>query len=342
LSNLRFEHDAPAARVLFGGGRFAEVAAEALRLGSRVLLVASGSQAARAEELAAALGDARAATILGVREHVPAETADEARRRAAESGADVVVALGGGSAIGLAKAIALTARLPILAVPTTYSGSECTRIWGISAGGRKQTGSDPVVAPRTIVYDPDLTHGLPPATTAASGMNAVAHCAEALWLERAMPFSDALATAGLARLASGLRRAVAAPDDAPAREEALAGAWLAGCALAAVGTGLHHKLCHVLGGLGLPHGPTHAVLLPSVAEAVGGRASRTIARSLGEGDDGAAALHALAAALGTPTSLGELGLEHERLPEAADEAAAAGVAPRDVVLAILERAFDRG
>jgi maleylacetate reductase len=182
MSRLRFDHDALSGRVLFGAGRLAELPAELERLGSRrPLLVAASSQA----ETAARFETAAAGVVRGASQHVPVEEAEAARRAAADTGADGLVALGGGSAIGLAKAVALTAGLPLVAVPTTYSGSEMTTIWGLSEGGRKTTGRDPAVLPRTVIYDPELTRSLPAHVAGPSGMNALAHAAESLWVAAA-------------------------------------------------------------------------------------------------------------------------------------------------------------
>src|SRR6185437_4454247 len=247
-NGLMLVHESPARRVLFGAGSVAAVPEEVERLGAtRVLLVGSGSQAALVARIRDDLGARAVATIDRVRVHVPVELAEAARAQARSLEADCLVSIGGVSAVGLAKAVALTAGLPIVAVPTTYAGSELTEVWGITEEGRKRTGRDPLVAPRAVVYDPELTYSLPAPVTAASGMNALAHCVEALWGPRAAPVTDACALEGIRRLAAGLRGAVARPLDAAARASALAGAWLAGEAFAAGGA-LHHTLCHVLGG----------------------------------------------------------------------------------------------
>ena len=240
----------------------------------RPLVIAGRSQAAHADRLLAAVG--AGGSIIGVRVHVPAAHAEVARARATELAADCLVSIGGGSAVGLAKAVALSHGLPIAAVPTTYAGSELTTVWGITEEGRKTTGRDPGVAPRLVVYDPELTYDLPAAVTAASCMNAVAHCVEALWAAGATPLTDAAAAEGLRRLAAGMRASLERPRDPAARATALAGAWLAGEAFAAGGA-LHHKLCHVLGGMfDLPHAELHAALLPihgglPAARGAGGR-----------------------------------------------------------------------
>ena len=186
------------------------------------------------------------------------------------AGADAVLAIGGGSTTGVAKAVALTTRLPVVAVPTTYSGSEVTPTWGLTEDGRKTTGVDVAVLPRTVVYDPELTVSLPAGLAVASGLNAMAHCVEAMWAPRRNPVSTVVAEEGVRSLATGLSAVgtdTVGTDGGglPAATDLLRGAYLGGTAFAGAGSGLHHKLCHVLGGaFDLPHAPTHAVVLPHV------------------------------------------------------------------------------
>ncbi|MGF1664325.1 MAG: maleylacetate reductase [Kineosporiaceae bacterium] len=327
-----FTYDALPGRVVFGAGAArTALAGEVERLGAtRVLVVAGPAEAALADALAAPLGNRVAGRFDRVRQHVPAEIAAAARERAAELGADLLLSVGGGSTTGTAKAVAMTARLPILAVPTTYAGSEMTPVWGLtettSGGTRKTTGVDRAVLPAVVVYDPELTYSLPVDLTVASGLNAMAHCVEAFWAPRANPVTDALAADGVAALARGLPRLLADGADPSGRHDALYGAWLAGAAFAAAGSGLHHKICHVLGGAyDLPHAPTHAVVLPrvlAVNEPGAPDAARRIAHALGRdgagGRGAAAALLDLERALGAPASLAEAGLAEADLPAAAD------------------------
>jgi maleylacetate reductase len=344
-------YEALPGRVVFGAGAVCQVAAEVERLGAtRALLIAGLLEPGTVERLQADLGQRYAGTIGEVAQHVPADFAASARKRAAALGADCLVALGGGSATGLAKAVALETGTPIVAVPTTYAGSEMTPIWGITSGARKDTGRDPRVLPRTVVYDPELTVSLPPLASAASGMNALAHCAEAIWTAAANPVTDAVATEGIALLAAGLRGSVREPGDLEARATALRGAWLGGTALAVGGTGLHHKICHVLGGtFGLPHAEVHAIVLPWVVdhyrEAAPGALAR-IARAL-DAADAVAGLRELASDLGLSAGLADLGLREGDLDLAAELAAAS--APRvpaptseGEIRAILERAMAGG
>lgn len=285
------------------------------RLGGRAaLLVGTPSAAALAEELAAALGERVGGRFEGVRPHVPAAVAAAAVAAARECGADSVICLGGGSAIGTAKAVARETDLPILAVPTTYSGSEATPVWGLTQDGRKQTGSDPRVLPKAVLYDPELTVSLPAAVTAASGMNALAHCIEALYAPGRNPVTALIAAAATRALAAALPAAVERPGDVEARAGALYGAYLAGSAFAVAGSGLHHRICHVLGGAhDLPHAETHAVLIPHVVafqESAAPEPMARIAAALGAapGEPASAVLHELAARLGAPLALRDVGL----------------------------------
>src|SRR2546423_5583171 len=248
-------------RVVFGIGSVRNLPAEVERLGARrVLLVSTPGRAAMVRAVSGFLN------VAGVFDravmHTPVEAANEARELANSIKADCCVVVGGGSTIAFGKAIALTSGLPILAVPTTYSGSEMTNIWGLSEGGAKKTGRDPRVMPKTVIYDPELTLGLPAAVSAASGMNAIAHCVEALYAHDGNPIISLMAEEGIRALASALPKIISSPKDLEARSHALYGAWLAGTTIGTTSVALHHKLCHVLGGFGLPHAETHSIVLP--------------------------------------------------------------------------------
>lgn len=309
-----FTYDQLPARVVFGvdTARTALVP-EVDRLGARrVLAIASTRDSARVAAVLAPLRERVVGTFTQVREHVPLATAEAARAAAKTADADLLLAIGGGSTVGAAKAVALTARLPIVAVPTTYAGSEVTPVWGLTENERKTTGVDPAVLPRVIIYDPTLTATLPPDLAAASGFNALAHAVEAMWAPRRNPVSTAVAGEAVERLAAGLRTG----DPA----ELLCGAWLGSSAFAVAGSGLHHKLCHVLGGtFGLPHARTHAVVLPHVLafNAPGAPdVAERIARALGT-DDAVAGLRALADEHGIPRGLRALGMPETAIAEAA-------------------------
>jgi maleylacetate reductase len=336
-----FTHDQPPARIVFGPGTLDRLDDELERLAVRRAVVVHGrSTAAAAARLT---GERWAGAISEVRRHVPVELAERARERAAELGADGLVALGGGSAIGLAKAVALTAKVPIVAVPTTYSGSEMTPVYGLSEGGRKRTGRDEAVRPRTVIYDPELSRDLPLAVSGPSAMNALAHCVDALWAKGATPVTTLLAEGGARAVREGLDGIVAAADDLDARGQLLYGASLAGWAFGIVGTALHHTTCHVLGGMfDLPHAETHSAVLPQVAArnapAVPGPAAR-LAAALGA-DDLATGAFDLAERAGSPTSLRALGLREQDLDEAAAAVAEAAGELREAARALLQRAWE--
>jgi maleylacetate reductase len=315
-----FTFEAQASRVVFGEGCLAQLPHEVERLSaSRVMLIATpgrASLAARAREL---IGDNVVEIFERAVAHVPQDIAKLARQGATESSVDVLVALGGGSAIGVAKAIALTTSLPIIAIPTTYGGSEMTPIWGLTEEGRKETGRNQRVQPRVVIYDPQLTLTLPARTTASSGLNAMAHCIEALYASDANALTAAAAREGLKLLASALPRLAAAGEDREQRSAALRGAWLAGYSLGTVQMALHHKLCHTLGGaFNLPHADTHAVLLPYTAaynRDAAPDAMRMAAETLGV-EDTPSELLALAQTIDAPLSLRELGMREEDIDKA--------------------------
>lgn len=324
---LEFRYQALPGRVVFGAGAARrELADELDRLAAkRVLLVTGGSAEKTARELAGPLGERVVTVFAGVRPHVPLRVAEAARALAASVEADALLAIGGGSAVGTAKAIALTTGLATLAVPTTYAGSEMTSVWGLTENNRKITGTDPRVLPATVIYDPELTVGLPAKTSTASGLNAMAHCVEAFWAPGRNPVSTLAAREGIRALAEALPRVRHDPD---AREGLLYGAYLAGSAFAVAGSGLHHKICHVLGGAyNLPHSLTHAVVLPHVLAfnaPCAPEAAAAIADSLG-GENGGngggnpvALLRALNSELGIPCGLRELGLRADQVFEAAE------------------------
>ena len=312
-------YEALPGRVVFGVGALDRLSEELARLGARrVLLVASKRVA---DDLAERLGDRHAATCSEIVQHVPVEVAERATALAREVAADALVAVGGGSAVGLAKAVALDLAIPIVAAPTTYAGSELTTIYGLSQDGRKRTGRDSRVLPKVVLYDPALTRSLPPQVAGPSGMNALAHGVEAFYGPGANPISTALAVEGIRDLAAGLPQAVERPEELEGRTQTLRGAWLAGAALAVAGTGIHHQICHVLGGaFGLDHGGMNAVLLPHTVRFVTPAVPREMARvaaALGAAD-AAAGCSDLARRIGAPTSLAALGLAGTDLDRAAE------------------------
>lgn len=313
-----FVHVGLPSRIILGPGTLDQVPVETA--GLKVLLIATKSARDSADLVELALGDAFAGRIDEVRQHVPKEMADAARAKAREVGATGIVAIGGGSAIGLAKAIALTAEIPIIAVPTTYSGSEMTPVWGETEGGSKTTGTDLKVLPRTVIYDPLLSRDLPLDVTAASVANALAHCVEATWTDKADPITEVTAAESARALREGLLQVPKNPKDLDARSNLLYGASLAGSAMATAGTGIHHKLCHLLGGTyNLPHAETHAAVLPQVTALNAPAVPRAKARleAALEVDDLAAGLFDLFTQAGVPTSLKKLGLTETQARDAA-------------------------
>jgi maleylacetate reductase len=305
--SVRFDHSTLGQRVLFGDGAAVENATQALRsLGSlRVALIADGFAGAVADGIAAE--NPVVARISDIVQHVPMERAVEAVEVVQSSGADALVTIGGGSSTGLGKILALWTGLPIIAIPTTFAGSEATDVWGVTENGRKTTGSDPRVLPRAIVYDVSLLSGLPVESAVASGLNALAHAVDGFWAPRADPI-----------------------------------AYLAAVAFASAGSGMHHKICHVLGGAyNLPHAEMHAVVLPYVTQfnaSAAPDAARRVSDALG-GTPAASGLWRLRDELGAPPSLAAIGLREEDIGPAADLVVAAipPSNPRPVDRADIER-----
>lgn len=300
-------------RVIFGAGTVAQVAAELERIGARRALVLStpGRAEAQAQTIAASLGDHAAGVFAGAVMHTPVVVTERALAVVEERAADALVAIGGGSTTGLAKAIALRTDLPQIVLPTTYAGSEMTPILGETGDGRKTTRQDPRILPEIVIYDVELSLDLPVAVAAVSGINAIAHAVEALYARERNPVTSLMAEDGIAALAAALPRIAQAPRDRAARSEALYGAWLCGVCLGTVGMALHHKLCHVLGGaFGLPHAETHTIVLPHAVAynaPAAPLAMARVARAL-RAADAALGLRELADRLGAKRSLRELGM----------------------------------
>lgn len=267
------------------------------------------------------LAGLRVADWTEVLPHVPVQLVEKAGTLAQQQAIDVVVALGGGSAIGLAKAIAYstTPTRPVVAIPTTYAGSEMTPVLGTTDKtlGQKRTVSHWRILPRVAIYDVDVTMELPPSVTASTGINALAHCVEALYSTSASPLVPPVALDGAARISRALPACVANGSDAAARREMLIAAFLAGFSLAHAGMALHHGLCHALGGgLNLSHGTVNAIMLPHVmrynADAVG-PALASVARAMGIDGDPAAGVADLIARLRLPQRLRDVGVAQNDL-----------------------------
>ncbi|HKV04255.1 MAG TPA: maleylacetate reductase [Candidatus Acidoferrales bacterium] len=350
---LAFVYQSQPSRVVFGMGSFEKAPEEIDRLGAaRVLVITTPGRKKLGEELAARLGPKVVGVFGNAVMHVPVETAEAGRAEAARLDADSYVAIGGGSATGLAKAIALISGRPILCIPTTYAGSEMTSTWGLTEGGIKKNARDPRVLPKTVIYDPALTASMSAVLSATSGMNAVAHCVEALYAKDANPIVSLMAEEGIRAMARSLPLVVKEPSNMEARSLALYGAWLGGASLGAAGMALHHKLCHVLGGaFHLPHAETHTVLLPHAtaynAEAAP-EAMHRISRALNgnaAAKSAAQGLCELEIGLGAPLSLKSLGMERGNLDHAAELAVEnPSYNPRPLskegIRALLEDAFE--
>lgn len=323
-----FTYEAHAARVVFGAGSVRQVADEVERLGgARALVLSTPNQADAAEQVAARLGERSAGVHAGAVMHVPIEVARQAVAKAKTAGADCMVAIGGGSTTGLAKAIALETGLPYIAIPTSYAGSEMTPIYGLTEGGQKRTGRDLRVLARTVIYDPELTYDLPAQLTVTSGLNAIAHAAEGLYARDANPVMSLMAEEGIRALFEGIPAVMANPRDADGRAQCLYGAWLCGTVLGNVGMALHHKLCHTIGGsFDLPHAETHTIVLPHAlaynAVAVPEAMAR-IARAIGgSAEDVPARLFDIAAHHGAPVALRDIGMGEADIDVALERALA--------------------
>jgi alcohol dehydrogenase class IV len=314
------------ARVVFGAGSLQHLGRELDALGvRRPLILSTPNQESLAQRIARSLGSRCAGIHPRAVMHVPIESAREARDEARRRDADGLVAAGGGSTTGLGKAVALETGLPLIAIPTTYAGSEMTQIYGITEGGVKRTGKDPRVLPRTVIYDPELTLDLPFGVTVTSGINAIAHAAEGLYGEDRSPLMETVAQEGIAAIARAIPRLHGAHQDGEARADVLCGAWLCGMVLGNVGMALHHKLCHTLGGsFDLPHAELHTVMLPHAlafnADAAP-EAMLKIAHAVGT-DSAAAGVYDLAKDHGAPVALESIGMREQDLDRAAELAVA--------------------
>ena len=321
MNKHNFTYTGHPARVIFGFGTTTQLPDEVERLGARrALILSTPGQLNQAEELASLLGSVAVGIFSGAVMHTPVDVSEQAVTVAKELGADVVVAVGGGSTTGLAKAIALRTDLPQIILPTTYAGSEMTPIIGETSDGLKRTQTTSKVLPEVVIYDVDQTLGLPTGLSGTSGINAMAHAVEALYARDSNPVVSALALQAIKALATALPRIAKDPVDRDARFEAFYGAWLCGICLGSVGMALHHKLCHTLGGsFNLPHAETHTVVLPHALAYNASAIPEVMAALEGIlGTDPALALQQLARAVGAPTSLAEIGMAEDGVDRAAD------------------------
>ena len=343
-----FEYSALPARVIFGFGTLARVTDELIALGRKRAFVLSDPHhaPAGATRLMRALGKLGVHLSTDAVMHTPVDAIERVMAKLVAHDADCLISLGGGSTIGLGKALALRADLPQIVLPTTYAGSEATPVLGETHEGQKSTIRSMKVLPEVIIYDVELTYGLPPALSLVSGINAIAHAVESLYARDANPVISNLAEQGIAALGRALPQIVLDPANRGARADALFGAWACGSCLGAVGMSLHHKLCHVLGGtFGLPHAETHTVILPQAAynASAAPAALDRVARALGT-HEAAGALFDLAATNGAPTSLQQIGMSQSDLDKAADGALQSAYwnprpIERDPIRALLDDAY---
>lgn len=306
------------ARVIFGHGTTEQLPEEATKLGiTKALVLTTPFQKTSGEALVDLLGTQAAGLFDNATMHTPVNVTEAAMIFYEESGADGVVAIGGGSTIGLGKAIALRTDCPQLVIPT----SEMTSIIGQTEGGQKTTQKTMKVLPETVIYDVAHTLSLPPQMTVTSGMNAIAHAVEALYAEEANPVLSLMAEDGIAKMTAALDKVTATPDDIDARSDALYGAWLCAVCLGSGGVALHHKLCHVLGGsFNLPHAETHTIILPHAlaynAPAV--PAAMAAPRRATGSDTPAARLFDIAKDAGAPVALKDLDMPEDGIERAVD------------------------
>jgi alcohol dehydrogenase class IV len=322
----QFECSILSGRVIFGVGSVKHVPAEIKRLNVlRPLLLSTPGKRHYADDLATII-EAASINLAGIfphaKAHTPTDVTEEATAYLHSTGADCVVSIGGGSVVGLGKAISIRTGVPHISIPTTYSGSEMTPILGETQNGIKSTRSDPKILPSAVIYDANLTMTLPTAICSTSGMNALAHAVEALYAKNVNPITSLLALEGIKALAEALPRVLEDPKAVEPRELALYGAWLCGTVLGNSSMGLHHKLCHVLGGsFGLPHAETHTIVLPHSlsynAPAIPEQMAKLAAILPGSDGDALKGLEVLMRKLQVPRKLADLGMQESDIAEAA-------------------------
>lgn len=286
------------------------------------LILSTPGQSEKAATLARALAPNTVGVFSRATMHTPIEITQQAVQAAKDLKADNIVSIGGGSTIGLGKAISIRTGLPHICIPTTYAGSEMTPILGETVDGIKTTRRDIAIIPDTVIYDVSLTMSLPPNISITSGINAIAHAAEALYAPDTNPIFRLMAKEGMGALSQALPIIAMSPQDSEARRKALYGAWLCGVCLGSTAMALHHKLCHTLGGsFNLPHAETHTILLPhtfAYNSPVVPRAGRDLADALGDADrDPVRALNNLLDRLGVSRALSDYGLREDDLGRAA-------------------------
>ncbi|KAH7355742.1 putative maleylacetate reductase [Pyrenochaeta sp. MPI-SDFR-AT-0127] len=341
-----FEYNGNPSRVIFGSGTIDRVPAELERLKvTTPLVLSTPEQAEQARRLASTLENAQVFT--GATMHTPIRVTEQALQFATHRSIDGVVSLGGGSTIGLGKALSVRTGWPHLCIPTTYAGSEMTPILGEQSEGQKLTRRDPKILPSTVIYDVNLTLTLPPSLSATSGVNALAHAVEALYAPNTNPIISLLAVEGAQSFANGLPGVIESPGDKASRELVLYGAWLCGVCLGSTDMSLHHKLCHTLGGsLNLPHAETHTIMLPHTfaynATAAPDTAKRLAGAFAAYGDDAVSALNKFLDQLGVKRALKDFGMKEEDIDKVAELATKNPYSnPRPVELGLIREVIRR-
>ncbi|KAL3417549.1 Maleylacetate reductase 1 [Phlyctema vagabunda] len=319
-----FEYNAAPARVIFGSGTLTKLGDEIARQNlSLPLLLSTPQQVGQVEQLSALLNGKIAGIFTEATMHTPVNVTEKALEYAKSVHADSVISIGGGSTIGLGKAISIRTGLPHICIPTTYAGSEMTPILGETQDGKKTTRSDPKILPGTVIYDVDLTMTLPASMSATSGVNAIAHAVEALYARNTNPIINLLALEGIKALAESLPQIINDPSSTTSRSAALYGAWLCGTCLGAVGMSLHHKLCHTLGGsFNMPHAETHTIILPHAlaynAPAIPRVMSQLAGVLPGSEGDATKGLNVLLAKLQVKRGLKDFGFKEEDIDKAVE------------------------
>lgn len=314
-------YNATPSRIVFGTGASADILDEVTRLAARrALVVSTPGRGGLAAAIAGRLGETCAGILPEAISQVPIELAARGRETVAALGADCLVSVGGGASIGLAKGISLELGLPIIAIPTTYSGSEMTGFCGITIDGVKRMHTSLNMLASTVIYDPELSIGLPLDVSAASAMNALAHCVDAIYVPTASPEITMCAIEGARTIVAALRGVAKDPRDRAARADLLYGAYLAGAALTG-GFALQHGLAHTLGGsFDVPHGLSHALVLPHVIaynERFAPFELRLIAEAVGAEHGLAGAVFDLLQDTGLPSRLAELGISEDQIADIA-------------------------
>lgn len=320
---MQFNYTPVPSRAVFGENAALTLKNEVNSLGAaRVMIACSKGMVTRISHILGSVDEMCVAVFDGAEPHCPETVAMAALELYQKSGADCIVAIGGGSTIGVGKAIALRTDAKFIVIATTPCGSESTPIHGMLIGKKKKTGRDNKVIARTSIYDPCLTTSMNAHHTGTISMNSLAHCVEALYAEVRSPISDSFAVEGIKALINGVPGSIQNPDDIDARSMVLYGGMLSGYCVTLAGIAIHHKLCHVLGGHhNIPHGESNSVILPyAVAynESAAPNAMEKIKTAFGA-KSASGAIYDFAREIGVPKSLKELGMREEHLDAVAQE-----------------------